>query len=214
MDAAFVPPHPAEVPELMGDLEKFLHNDAIRVPDLIRAAIAHYQFETIHPFNDGNGRVGRLLITLYLVSKGVLSKPSLYLSDFFERNRSAYIDGLMRAQTSSDLNHWVRFFLTGVLEISQKGKETFKSVLALREEVEPLTVAFGKRSANARAALHVFYKQPVVSAKVLREGLGVSQPTADALIQAFVKNGVLKESTGQLRYRCFVFDRYLKFFLT
>lgn len=212
LDAVFVPPHPSEVPDLMGDLEKFLHNEEIRVPDLIKAAIAHYQFETIHPFNDGNGRVGRLLITLYLVSKGVLSKPSLYLSDFFERNRSDYIDGLMRARTSNDLNHWVRFFLAGVLETAQKGKKTFQSVLALREEVEPLALAFGKRSPNARAALHCFYRQPIIWARKLETELEISQPTANALIQGFVKNGVLKELTGLRRNRLYVFDRYLELF--
>jgi Fic family protein len=214
MDAAFVPPQQDEVPELMGDLEKFLNNVDIAVPDLVRAAIAHYQFETIHPFNDGNGRIGRLLITLYLVSKGVLQKPSLYLSDFFERNRSNYIDGLMRARTANDLNHWVRFFLAGVLEIAKKGRDTFQAVLALRHEMDALVVTLGKRAPNGRAALDLLYRKAIISAKDMEKELGISTPTAHALVQDLVRIGVLEEVTGQPRYRLYVFDRYLKIFIS
>jgi Fic family protein len=182
------------------------------VPDLIRAAIAHYQFETIHPYNDGNGRIGRLLITLYLVSKGVLKKPSLYLSDFFERNRSSYIDGLMRVRLSNDLNHWIRFFLGGVLETARKGSETFQALLKFREEAEGKAMAMGKRAHNARAAIDFMYQHPGFAAKDLCAGIGVTQPTADALIQALVGAGLLIEATGQMRNRIFVFDPYLKLF--
>lgn len=212
LDAAFVPPHHDELPFLMSDLEKFLHNDDIAVPNLIRAAIAHYQFETIHPFNDGNGRIGRLLIPLYFLSKGVLNKPSLYLSDFFERNRSNYIDGLMQARLSNDLNQWVRFFLKGILETAHKGTRTFQAVLAFRESTEARVMTMGKRAQTARSALDLLYLKPTLSTKDVVKSIDVSQPTADALLQAFVKEGLLIEITGQKRNRFFVFEPYLKLF--
>jgi Fic family protein len=212
MDAAFVPPHHDEVPELMSDLEKFLHNDEIFVPDLVRVAIAHYQFETIHPFNDGNGRIGRLLIPLYLISRKVLQKPSLYLSDYFERNRSHYNDGLMRVRTTSDLNQWVRFFLGGVLETASKGRETFQAILRLRQEAETRALAQGKRAQTASATLNFMFRHPVLAAKDIVQDIGVSQPTADAAIQAFVNEGFLTEITGLKRRRLFAFQPYLKLF--
>src|SRR5690606_36112091 len=122
-NAVFVPPHPTEVPKLMGDLEMFWHNEHIQVPDLIRIAISHYQFETIHPFLDGNGRIRRLLITLYLVSKGLLHKPALYLSDFLERNRSSYYDALTHVRHTNNLTHWLKFFLTAVVETDNRSEE-------------------------------------------------------------------------------------------
>lgn len=212
LDAAFVPPHPGEVPALMGDLEKFLHNETILVPDLIRAAIAHYQFETIHPFNDGNGRIGRLLITLYLVSRGVLIKPSLYLSDYFERNRSSYIDALMRGRTANDLSHWVRFFLAGVVEIAEKGRNTFERILALKSEAERLCMTMGKRAPNAHKALEILYAHTIVAAGDIERGIGVSAPTAQAIIKAFQEVGILVEITGQRRDRLYVFADYLAIF--
>lgn len=212
-DAAFIPPHHDGVAELMSDLEKFLHNEQVAVPHLVRIAIAHYQFETIHPFLDGNGRIGRLMIPLYLVSCGVLSKPSLYLSDFFERHRASYYDALMRVRTGNDLIHWIRFFLRGVAETAQKGRDVFRKILDLRTEVEQNVLSLGKRAPNARAALKLLYRNPIVSAADVARGLDVSPPTANALIRDFERLGILRESTGQQRGRIFVFDRYLRLFL-
>jgi len=212
-DAAFIPPHQDGVAELMSDLEKFLHNEEIAVPHLVRIAISHYQFETIHPFLDGNGRIGRLMVPLYLVSCGVLSKPSLYLSDFFERNRASYYDALMRVRTSNDMIHWVRFFLKGVAETAQKGRDVFSQILHLRTEVEQAILGLGKRAPNARAALKLLYRNPVVSANDLSGSLNVSAPTANALIKDFEQLNILRESTGQQRGRIYVFSRYLKLFL-
>lgn len=213
-DAVFIPPHPDGVNDLMSDLEHFWHNEEITVPQLIRVAISHYQFETIHPFLDGNGRIGRLLIPLYLVSQGILAKPSLYLSDFFERNRASYYDALMRVRVSNDLIHWVRFFLKGMTETATKGQEVFQQVLALRTEVEHDVLALGKRAVNAREALNLLYRKPLVSATDIEKALEVSTPTANALIRDFERLGILTELTGQQRWRTYAFDRYLNLFLS
>lgn len=212
-DAAFVPPHPGEVAELMSDLEKFWHNETIEVPDLIRIAISHYQFETIHPFCDGNGRIGRLLITLYLVSKGLLAKPALYLSDFFERNRASYYDALMAVRTSGDLVHWIRFFLTGVAETATNGRDTFQGVLSLRTQVETQMHELGRRSKSGLALLKLLYRKPVVSVGDVATALAISAPTANALVSEFERLGILREMTGFARNRVFAFDPYLRLFL-
>lgn len=213
-DAAFIPPHHESVPALMGELEQFWHNEAVTVPHLVRIAISHYQFETIHPFCDGNGRIGRLLVPLYLVSHGILAKPSLYLSDFFERNRGSYYDALTRVRVSNDLIHWVRFFLSGVAETATKGREVFRKILLLRTEADERVSSLGKRVPNARAALSVLYRRPVIAAGDLERELSVSKPTAHALIRDLQNMGLLVETTGQMRDRLYVFDRYLQLFLS
>jgi len=213
-DAVFIPPHPDGVADLMSDLEAFWHNEKIAVPHLIRVAISHYQFETIHPFLDGNGRIGRLMIPLYLVGHGLLAKPSLYLSDFFERNRASYYDALMRVRVSNDLIHWVRFFLQGVAETATKGRDVFRQVLTLRTEVEQNVLTLGKRAANARQLLNLLYRKPLVSATDIETALKVSTPTANALIRDFERLGLLKEVTGQQRWRAYSFDRYLNLFIS
>ena len=212
-DAAFIPPHPDEVPDLMSDLEKFWHNEEVSVPHLVRVALSHYQFETIHPFLDGNGRIGRLMITLYLVSKGLLAKPSLYLSDFFERNRASYYDALMRVRLSNDLIHWVRFFLSGVAEIATKGNQTFRQILALKAETDQKVLNLGRRAPNAHQAMDVLYRRPAVSPWDLAEEMNITHQTASSLLRDFQKLGILREITGGTRHKLYSFERYLKLFL-
>ncbi|OHC11950.1 MAG: cell filamentation protein Fic [Pseudomonadales bacterium GWC1_66_9] len=212
-NAVFVPPHPNEVPELMGDLEKFWHNDNVQVPDLIRIALSHYQFETVHPFLDGNGRIGRLLITLYLVDKGLLHKPALYLSDFFERNRGAYYDALTVVRSSSNLLHWLKFFLTAVIETATSSKNTFMAIMALRHEVEHQILSLGQRAENAKKLLLYLYQRPMLSVNEAAEQLGVTHQSANALVKQLESLGILRETTGYGRNRLYVFERYFALFM-
>jgi Fic family protein len=212
-DATFIPPHQENVPELMGDLELFWHNEAITVPHLIRVAISHYQFETIHPFLDGNGRIGRLLIPLYLLDHKLLAKPSLYLSAYFERNRASYYDALMQVRVGNNLIHWIRFFLTGVRETAVKGRDVFRKILELRTKTEQQVLSLGKRAANAKATLDFLFRCPFVEASDLETELELSRSTAHTLINAFAQLGIITETTGQQRGRIFCFDSYLKLFM-
>ena len=209
----FVPPHHTEVSKFMGDLENFLHNDAILVPDLVRIAIAHYQFETIHPFLDGNGRLGRLLITLYLTSKDVLAKPTLYLSEYFEQHKGLYYDNLMRVRTSNDLLQWIKFFLVAVTETSKKGIDTFKKILVLKEDVErKRIITLGKKLPRAQELLNALYRNPSVTAADVERALQVTPKTANILVQDFIRLSILRETTGGKRNRLFTFDEYLSLF--
>ncbi len=212
-DAVFIPPHHSEVGDLMGDLEKFLHNDQINVPPLVRIAIAHYQFETIHPFLDGNGRIGRLLITLYLVNKELLAKPTLYLSAYLEKHKSLYYDNLMLVRTSTNLTQWIKFFLVAVVETCKDGIETFQVILRLRDEIEGKKIlSLGKKLPKAKELMTLLYTEPAVSSAFVSERLRISIPTANALIQDFVRLGILRETTGAKRNRIFLFYDYLKLF--
>jgi len=211
-DAFFIPPSHEEIPDLIGDLEKFWHNEAINVPDLIRIAISHYQFETIHPFLDGNGRIGRLLITLYLVSKGLLKKPSLYLSAYLAKHQGAYYDALTTARSSNDLAHWIKFFLQSVYETAQNGVETFNHILKLKTEMDEKILSFGRRAVNAGRLINYLYSHPEINLKTTIDLLNVSKPAANNLIDDFVTKEILVETTGYGRNRIFIFDQYVKIF--
>ncbi len=212
-DAVFIPPHHNDLPELLGDLEVFWHNENIQVPHLIRIALSHYQFETIHPFLDGNGRIGRLLITLYLVSHGLLAKPSLYLSAHLEKHRTAYYDALSRVREANDLGHWCRFFLQAVIETAENGKETFRRILSLRQEVDRKVVTLGRRAENARKLIIHLYRYPAVSVNEVMKLQNINKNPARDLIAALVDIGVLEEITGYRRNRIFVFKQYLDIFM-
>lgn len=211
-DAVFIPPHHDDVLDLMTDLERFLNDETFPVPHLIRIAIAHYQFETIHPFSDGNGRIGRLLITLYLVSKGLLARPTLYLSDFFEKHKGLYYDNLTRVRTHNDLTQWIKFFLEGVRQTSENSIQTFRSIILLRQEYEVKILSLGKKTKLAKDFLHYLYSKPITDGQDVAETFSINLSTALRLIEDFVKLEILRETTGFKRNRVFLFNKYVKLF--
>lgn len=212
-DAVFIPPHHSLIPDCISDLEKFLNNDKIQVPHLIRIGIAHYQFEAIHPFLDGNGRIGRLLITLYLINHKVLSKPTLYLSDFIEKNKQHYYTNLMAVSVNNQMEQWLKFFLVGVIETAEKAINTFAKIIALRDKLEKDTIlSLGKRLPNAKSLLTYLYSKPVITVSDVMANLNVAKQTANILIKNFHDLGILKEQTGYKRNRIFVFKKYLQLF--
>ncbi len=212
-DAVFIPPHHDDLPLLLNDLESFWHNESIQVPHLIRIAISHYQFETIHPFLDGNGRIGRLLITLYLVDKKLLQHPCLYLSSHLEKNRSAYYDALSHVRTTNDLGHWLRFFLVAVIETAKQAIETFRAIFQLRNSTVELLAGYGRAAPNATRIVEFLYQKPFTSSQELQKRLSLSRATCDRLITQLERDGILMEYTGRQRYRQYVFADYYNLFL-
>ncbi len=212
-DAAFIPPVWQEVDPLMGDLENFLHNDQTGLPHVIKVALAHYQFETIHPFLDGNGRIGRLMITLYFMHVGILKKPVLYLSDFFERNRSLYYDNLTGIRTRHDLKTWIKFFLVGTVETSEKAIQGLRKILALKVDCETKRInQLGKKMKPAQALLHSLFTEPLVRPDEVAKITGLSMVSSYKLIEDFVRLNILKEITGNQRNRIFAFNEYFDVF--
>ncbi|MDD3480340.1 MAG: Fic family protein [Paludibacteraceae bacterium] len=212
-DAVFIPPSHHLVNELMSDLEKFLNNDEINVPLLIRIAIAHYQFETIHPFLDGNGRIGRLMITLFLVSEGILDKPLLYPSLYFEKNKSLYYDNLSNVRTKNDMLQWIKYFLVGIEQSAAKAVETLSNILKLKESIEKeINSNFGRRSNSAHTLVHFLFKDPVISIDKAAKECNLSFKAANDLVALMQKSNYLKELTKQSRNRIFIFEPYLKIF--
>ena len=211
-DAVFIPPIHNTVNDLISDIEKFANDLENPMPDLLKIALIHYQFETIHPFLDGNGRVGRLLITLYLVNKGILKRPILYLSDFFEQHRSLYYDNLMRVRTHNDINQWFKFFLTGIIETSKKGVETFNSIMHLSKSTEEKITKLRARSSDAHKIVNYLYSNPVIDAQKIGEIIEKNPQSAYQLINKLENLKILKEITGSQRNRLYIFDDYLEIF--
>ncbi len=213
-DATFIPPIHTTINEYMSDLEKFAHYNEHYFPELLKIALIHYQFETIHPFLDGNGRVGRLMITLYLVEKGLLKKPILYLSDFFEKNRTLYYDNLMKVREKQEINQWFKFFLVGVIETAKNSISTFDKILKLQKDIETRIQGLGSRSVNANTVVKQLYQHPVIQARKVQEITGLSMPTAYKIIEGLEELKVLKEVTGAKRGKLYFFKEYIDLFST
>ena len=212
-DAVYVPPNIVDLPDLMSDLEKFINADNWNVPNLIKIAILHYQFETIHPFLDGNGRIGRLIIPLYLLDKNMLLKPCFYISDFFEKHRTEYYDALNRVRLNNDLIGWIKFFLRAVIETAKSAKLKFKRVTIYVKETEEKALKLGGRSENTLKVLRLFYDEPVLDSSTIINKTGISKRTLDSIIKRFYENNILGELTGYSRNRVFVLAEYLKIFI-
>lgn len=212
IDAFFIPPNQEDVPDLLTDLEEFWHNKDLEIPILIKIAISHYQFETIHPFLDGNGRMGRLLITLQLVESEILTKPTLYLSAFFEKNRASYYDSLTMVRKDNNLEQWIKFFLSGVINISNDSIETFRQIIKLNQEYEDRIIILGSRAKKARMLLNYLFSKPITNNKEIMKELSISFNSANRLVKSLVELDLLNEITGYSRNRLFVLRKYLDLF--
>ncbi len=211
-DALFVPPPRSEIHRLLGQLENFLHDES-PLPPLIRIGLAHAQFETIHPFLDGNGRVGRLLITLFLVEKTLLRRPVLYLSYYFKRHRSEYYDRLQNIRDRGDWEGWLYFFLEGVAQVANLAAETAQKVLRLREDHRQNIIdKFDRSAAAPLRVLDRLYQLPVTSANMVMRDVNTSYPTANNIVQQLEKIGILQEMTGQRRNRFYLYQTYMSLF--
>lgn len=212
-DAVFIPPAHHLVNDLMSDLEKFIHNKDLTIPDLIKIGIIHYQFETIHPFLDGNGRIGRLLITLYLISANILQKPLLYLSDFFDKNRGLYYDNLTRVRVENDLLKWLKYFLTGIDQTAKSASDTLNKVLTLKDDTENMIKNIaGRRTDSAIVLLLKLFEYPVVKVKDVERICNLTKKSANSLVKFMMDYGILEEISGKTRNRLFLFRKYIELF--
>ena len=212
-NAVYVPPPHTEIAECLTDFEKFINNEEIDTPDLIKIAILHYQFESIHPFLDGNGRIGRLLIPLYIQSKGMLDKSCLYISDYIERNKDTYYDMLTRVRTHNDMIAWIKFFLEAVIETSKTAKEKFRNVVELTMEMDKVIVNLPVKSDNVKKVIDVLYNEPVINRKKLCDITKIKEGTIKNIINCLLENNIIVETTGYSRNQVFAFQKYIDLFL-
>ncbi len=209
-NARFVPPPPDRISDCMGNLEKFLHDQPQRTPVLIKAALAHVQFETIHPFLDGNGRLGRLLITLILCAEGALVEPLLYISLFFKQHRPEYYDRLDAVRLKGDWVGWLRFFLEGVEKTAQQAADTAARILALFDQDRHKIGNLGRKASSARQVLELLHLHPMTTIPNASRQLGLTPPTIRGAIESLETLGIVREITGKQRDRIYVYDRYLQ----
>jgi Fic family protein len=211
-EASFVPPPPHEVMNALGALETFMHQ-AIHLPILVKIGIIHAQFETIHPFLDGNGRVGRLLITFLLCENEVLLRPVLYISHYFKRHRAEYYELLQKVRDQGDWESWVKFFLKGIAAVSLEATETARAIVGLREyHRSVITVKLGRAAGNGLKILEQLFERPIMTVSQIQTALNVTYQSANTLVQRFVEIGVLQEITGQERYRVFSYRPFIDLF--
>ena len=210
--AHFVPPRHEEIDNLLSDWEKFWHNNSLHIPVLIKIAIMHYQFETIHPFLDGNGRLGRLFITLQLIERHFLDKPILYISSYFEEFRQSYYESLDKVRSGNELEAWIKFFLEGVIKTSTKGREKFENIILLRKQYEQKIDTLGRKVPRAKKLLLHLFSQPIVTVNEVSEILSIQFSAANNLVNDLVELHILEEKTGFSRNRLFEMKDYILLF--
>jgi Fic family protein len=208
-NALYVPPPPEEIAACMSALERFLHDQPVRTPTLIKAALVHVQFETIHPFLDGNGRVGRLLITLLLCAEGALSEPLLYLSLYLKQHRQQYYELLQRVRLEGDWEEWLRFFLTGVIETAGQATGTARRILELFERDRQRITTLGRTSASLLRLHDYLRRTPLTSPARVAEALGITAPTVAAALARLTSAGMLREISGRRWGRLYAYQQYL-----
>ena len=211
-NAVFVPPNVIHMHNLLSDFEKFIQNDEQQVPHLIKIALIHYQFETIHPFQDGNGRIGRLIIPLYLLEKKILDRPCFYISDFFEQNRTAYYDALQNVRMKNDLSNWIKFFMKAIIYTAKSAKYKFKNVTKLVGDFEERMLKIPGRPENNRNILKAFFNEPILNGKQLQRRTSLSQGTIDKVINSMLETKMLIELTRYSRNRIYALAEYLFIF--
>lgn len=206
----FVPPPPHRIAECLDPLEKFIHDDPVRTPVLLKAAFTHVQLETIHPYMDGNGRIGRLLITLLLCSEGTLSEPLLYLSLYFKQNRSEYYDRLQAVRTDGDWEGWLDFFFRGLRDTAQSAVATVEAVLDLFRQDRERLQTLGRAAGSAMRVHELLQRQPILSLPRIGEALELSWTASDNAMRELTRLGIVREITGQKRNRLYAYDAYLE----
>lgn len=211
-NASYVPPSHIHIPELITDMEKFIHNDEIYVPSLIRIAMIHYQFESIHPFLDGNGRAGRIMIPLFLLDSGLLKKPCFYISDYFEIHRTEYYDALNQVRLNQDMIGWIIFFLKASVATAKSARVKFGKAVTLVDEYNRLVPQISGSTENVLAIFDAFYDNPIQNANVLSESNSISKQTVSRILAAMHEKGILEEITGYSRNRVYAMRKYLDVF--
>lgn len=212
--AVYVPPLVEDLNNCLTDLELFINNEKIDTPELIKIAIIHYQFESIHPFLDGNGRIGRLLIPLYLQSKKYLDNPCFYISFFFEKNRDLYYQKLNNVRTNNDIIGWIKFFLEGVIETAKIAKEKFKNVVELTKKIDGKLTDLNVKFDNAKKVIDYFYNEPYSSRKKIADALEMPDSTVNGVVNELKRVNIIKETTGFSKNQIFVFTEYVNIFLS
>lgn len=212
--ATYVPPLESDLADCLQDLEFFINNDQIDTPELVKIAIIHYQFESIHPFLDGNGRIGRLLIPLYLQNKNYLETPCLYISFFFEKYKDLYYQKLNDVRVKNDIIGWIKFFLEGIIETAKIAKEKFKKVVELTRKIDHQISSLKVKYDNVKKIINYFYDEPYSSRKKICESLNMPDSTVNGVISELKKAKIIMETTGYTRNQIFVFKEYVDIFLT